>query len=562
MSKPSIILVDDDPQVLQAVERDMAAHYRADYRILRASSGDEALRTLHDVEARGDNVALMISDQKMPEMTGVELLTKARAESPLTRRVLLTAYADTEDAIRAINDARLDFYLTKPYDDPSTSLYPVVDDLLETWKSEHAQWAAQHSSDYAGIKIIGHRWSNTSHELKDMLARNQVPYKWLDLERDDEAKQYLETQSPRAPCLPVVIFPDGDVLEEPTFEQVSEKAGLQTKAGQPFYDLVIVGGGPTGLAAAVYGASEGLKTLLVEKEAPGGQAGTSSRIENYLGFPSGLSGADLARRAVAQARRFGVEILAPQSAKSLVCDGSYKRITLGDDSEIACHALLIATGVAYRRLDVPGAKKYEGAGVYYGAAITEALSCQDEEVFVIGGANSAGQGAMYLSQYASRVTILVRGESLEKSMSKYLIDQIDQTHNIHVRTLTEIVSVEGGEKIEAVVLRDACSGEDQTCPTSSVFVFIGAEPHTEWLGDSVRRDKNGFILTGPDLLTSEGKRPEGWSLKRDPYLLETSVPGVFAAGDVRHGAMRRVAAGVGTGSMSVQLIHEYLADVR
>jgi thioredoxin reductase (NADPH) len=562
MAKPGLIAVDDDPQVLAAVERDLIARYGGEYRVLRAESGKLVLDLIDQIAQRGDAVALILADQRMPGMSGVELLTKLRKLSPLSRRVLLTAYADTDAAIQAINDARLDYYLTKPYDDPANSIYPVIDDLLEIWKSEYAQWSADRTPDYKGIKVIGHRWSPASHDVKDLLARNQVPYKWLDIDRDAEAKEFLSSIEPRIPCFPVVIFPDGAVLEEPTPEQVSAKAGLNTRASHPFYDLVIVGGGPTGLAAAVYGASEGLSTLLIELHAPGGQAGTSSRIENYLGFPSGLSGADLARRAVTQARRFGVEILAPQYAKALHVRDNYRHIVLGNDTEVTCHAVLVATGVSYRKLEIEGADRFEGAGIYYGAAMTEALSCRDEDVFVIGGANSAGQGAMYLSQFARKVTILVRANSLEKSMSAYLIDQIKLTANIEVRTNTVLCAAHGTDYITEVEIDNTLTHDRSTCPAASVFVFIGAEPRTEWLDDQVRRDEHGFILTGPDLYTAVGKRPDGWPLQRDPYLLETSLPGVFAAGDVRHGAMRRVAAGVGTGSMSVQLIHQYLADVK
>ena len=555
MAKPSLIVVDDEPEVLRAVDRDLKSKYQAEYRVLRASSGAEVLELIAQLQQRAEPVAVVLADQRMPAMSGVELLAKVREVSAHTRRALLTAYSDTEAAIRAINDARIDYYLTKPWDPPEQNLYPIVDDLLEMWRGDYVP-------DFAGIKVVGHRWSPASHEVKDLLARNQVPYKWLDLERDAEAKKLADAMAPRIPCFPLVLFQDGTLLEEPSTQELADKIGLRTRAEQPFYDLVIVGGGPTGLAAAVYGASEGLSTLLVEQQAPGGQAGTSSRIENYLGFPSGLSGADLARRAVAQAKRFKAELLVPQSVKGLLIQENYKHIVLGDDSEITCHAVLIASGVSYRKLDVPGAEKFEGGGIYYGAAMTEALSCSDEEVFVIGGANSAGQGAIYLSGYARKVTILVRSDSLDKSMSKYLIDQIGQTKNIEVRTNTVLKRVCGDDKVDSVDIENTTTGEAQTCPAASVFVFIGAEPRTEWLDGQVARDEFGFILTGPDLMGDDGKRPDGWPLKRDPLLLETSIPGVFAAGDVRHGAMRRVAAGVGTGSMSVALVHQYLADVR
>ncbi len=553
-SKPSLIAVDDDPEVLRAVERDLRNRYGKDFRVMRCSTGAEVIELLQQLDQRGDPVAMILADQRMPEMTGVELLTKAITLAPTSKRVLLTAYSDTEAAIRAINDAHLDYYLTKPWDPPEASLYPVVDDLL-------ADWQAGYTPDFSGIKVIGHRWSQESHEVKNFLARNQVPYRWLDVERDTEAQKQVEGMGPKIPCMPLVVFEDGTVMEDPDLGEIATKVGLRTHAEQPFYDFVIVGGGPTGLAAAVYGASEGLSTLMIEAEAPGGQAGTSSRIENYLGFPSGLSGADLARRAVTQARRFGVEILA-QRAVGLHTQENYRHIALADSAEVACHAVLIATGVSYRKLDVPGAEKFEGAGVYYGAAMTEAISCKDESVYVIGGANSAGQGAMYLSRFASKVTMLVRADGLEKSMSKYLIDQIGDTKNIAVRTNSAVTTICGDQCVNSIDILDSVTGKTETVPAAAVFVFIGAEPHTDWLGDTIMRDKFGFILTGPQFLQADGKKPPQWPLKRDPYLLETSIPGVFAAGDVRHDAMRRVAAGVGTGSMSVQLIHQYLADVR
>jgi thioredoxin reductase (NADPH) len=555
MAKPTILAVDDDPQVLSVLDTDLKARYQGDYRILRASSGEEALGLLDRLKERSDPLALVIADQRMPGLSGVETLTQVRERVPDAKRVLLTAYADMDAAVRAINDAHLDYYLTKPWDPPSDNLYPVLDDQLQTWT--HCR-----IPEFEGVKVIGHRWSAASHEIKDLLARNQVPYRWLDIERDDEAKRIASGLAPRIPCFPIVKLSDGTLLEEPSESELAEKVGLRTRAGQPFYDLVIVGGGPTGLAAALYGASEGLSTLMIEQHAPGGQAGTTSRIENYLGFPTGVSGAELAKRAVMQVKRFNVEIVAPQSAHELQIDSDYRKLVLGDGSIVACHALLLAMGVSYRKLEVPGAEQFEGRGIYYGAALTEAISCADEDVFVVGGANSAGQGAMYLSQYAKSVGLLIRADSMEKGMSQYLVDQIKQVKNIKVYTDTVVTSIQGKECLEGAEIKNLVSGETAKCPASSVFVFIGAEPKTDWLGDTIARDDHGFILTGPDLKKGSDGPLKDWHLQRDPFLLETNVPGVFAAGDIRHGAVRRVAAGVGTGSTAVQLIHQYLADLK
>jgi thioredoxin reductase (NADPH) len=507
---------------------------------------------VQQLKLRNEPIALLVVDQRMPEVSGVEFLEQTIELFSETKRVLLTAYADTDAAIRAINNARLDYYLLKPWDPPEENLYPVLDDLIDDWQ-------ASYQPPFEGIRVLGHRWSPQSHQVKDFLARNQIPYQWLDVERDDEAQQLLTLAAePEAPCLPVVLFPDGSNLTRPSNLQVAEKLGLKTQATRPFYDLIIVGGGPAGLAAAVYGASEGLETVMIEQSAPGGQAGSSSRIENYLGFPVGLSGGDLARRAVTQARRFGVEILTPQTAKSVRIQESYRIITLADGSEISGHALLIATGVSYRRLDVPGLERLTGAGVYYGAAMTEAIACQGETVYVVGGANSAGQAAMYFSRYAKEVIMLVRSDSLTKSMSQYLIDQIAATENITVRTCTTVVEAKGESSLEAIVLADVQTGKQETVEASSLFIFIGAMPKTDWLADIVERDERGFLMTGIDLLR-DGKRPKGWTLDRTPFLLETSVPGIFAAGDVRYGSVKRVASGVGEGAIAVQLIHQYLS---
>jgi thioredoxin reductase (NADPH) len=552
MAKPAILAVDDDPEVLQAVTRDLRQRYGDRFRIIRANSGTAALEVVQQLKLRNEPIALLVVDQRMPEVSGVEFLEQTIELFSETKRVLLTAYADTDAAIRAINNARLDYYLLKPWDPPEENLYPVLDDLIDDWQ-------ASYQPPFEGIRVLGHRWSPQSHQVKDFLARNQIPYQWLDVERDDEAQQLLTLAAePEAPCLPVVLFPDGSNLTRPSNLQVAEKLGLKTQATRPFYDLIIVGGGPAGLAAAVYGASEGLETVMIEQSAPGGQAGSSSRIENYLGFPVGLSGGDLARRAVTQARRFGVEILTPQTAKSVRIQESYRIITLADGSEISGHALLIATGVSYRRLDVPGLERLTGAGVYYGAAMTEAIACQGETVYVVGGANSAGQAAMYFSRYAKEVIMLVRSDSLTKSMSQYLIDQIAATENITVRTCTTVVEAKGESSLEAIVLADVQTGKQETVEASSLFIFIGAMPKTDWLADIVERDERGFLMTGIDLLR-DGKRPKGWTLDRTPFLLETSVPGIFAAGDVRYGSVKRVASGVGEGAIAVQLIHQYLS---
>ncbi|MDJ0703239.1 MAG: FAD-dependent oxidoreductase, partial [Leptolyngbyaceae cyanobacterium MO_188.B28] len=484
----------------------------------------------------------------------VEFLEQAIDIFPTAKRVLLTAYADTDAAIRAINAARLDYYLLKPWDPPEEKLYPVLDDLLDDWQ-------ATFRPPFEGIRVISDRWSPQSHQTRDFLARNQIPYRWLDIERDTEAQQLLNfADGSDKADLPLVLFPDGARLNQPSNIQMAEKIGLQTQAEKPFYDLVIVGGGPAGLAAAVYGASEGLRTVMIEREAPGGQAGTSSRIENYLGFPVGLSGGDLARRAVTQAKRFGVEILTPQEATHVRMEDNYRIVTLSDGKEISCHALIMALGVSWRRLTAPGIDKFTGAGVYYGAAQTEAAACKDEDVYVVGGANSAGQAAMYFSRYARKVTMLVRGDSLAKSMSQYLIDQIGETDNIEVWTHSSVIETKGDTSLETIVVKNSVTGEIQTLPTQSLFIFIGAAPHTDWLEGQVARDERGFILTGPDLSRELG-RMKGWPLERAPFLLETNIPGVFAVGDVRHGSVKRVASGVGEGSICVQFVHRYLSQV-
>lgn len=551
MAKPVLLTVDDDPDVLQAIARDLRQQYGDRLRVVRADSGATALETLHQLKLKNETVATFLVDQRMPQMSGVEFLEQAIALFPSAKRVLLTAYADTEAAIRAINSARLDYYLLKPWDPPEERLYPVLDDLID-------DWFASFRPPFEGIRVIGNRWSPNSHQVKDFLARNQIPYEWLDVELSEEAQQLVQYADCSRLQLPLVLFPGGGSLLQPTPAQIAEKIGLQTQAGNPFYDLVIVGGGPAGLAAAVYGASEGLRTVMVEREAPGGQAGTSSRIENYLGFPVGLSGADLARRAVTQARRFGVEILSPQEVTGIRVQDPYRIVTLADGSEVSCHALILALGVSWRRLDIPGIDRLTGAGVYYGAAQTEAIACQDEDVFIVGGANSAGQAAMYFSKYARHITMLVRGESLVKSMSQYLIDQIESMPNISVEPYSSVIEAKGETSLEAITIANSATGETKTVPATSLFIFIGAEPRTGWLDGIVERDSKGFVLTGPDL---KAQKPKGWSLDRDPFLLETNIPGIFAVGDVRHNSVKRVASSVGEGSICVQFVHQYLSKV-
>jgi thioredoxin reductase (NADPH) len=471
---------------------------------------------------------------------------------PASKRTLLTDYADTDAAISAINLVKIDYYLMKPWDPPEDRLYPVLDDLL-------GDWLASYRPPFEGVRVIGHQWSSSSHQIKDFLARNQIPYQWLDVEKHTEAQKLLSLMEGKTD-LPMVLFSDGSSLSMPTPQQVAAKVGFKTRAEQPFYDLAIVGGGPAGLAAAVYGASEGLRTVMIENEAPGGQAGTSSFIENYLGFPSGLSGADLARRAVTQAKRFGVEILAPQEVIETTLGDSYRILKLADNSEINCRALVISTGVSYRKLDVPDADKLTGSGVYYGATMTEAINTQGEDVYVVGGANSAGQAAIHFAKYARRVTMLVRGESLAATMSSYLIDRINETDNIDVWPCTEVIEAIGDSRLEQLRLRDNKFGQEKIVESNRLFIFIGAAPRTQWLPEAVQRDANGFILTGSNLLVN-GKNPKGWTLERQPYLLETSVPGVFAAGDVRHQSVKRVASAVGEGSIAIQFVHQYLATL-
>jgi thioredoxin reductase (NADPH) len=613
--RPVLLTVDDDPNVLRAIERDLRQQYGSRFRILKADSGQKALELLKQLKLRNEPLALLLVDQRMPHMSGVAFLEQAMNIFPDAKRVLLTAYADTEAAIRSINKAKIDYYLMKPWDPPQEHLYPILDDLLDDW------WAS-FKHPFEGIRVIGLRWSPKSYEVKYFLARNGIPYQWLDFEDDEEARRLVsyvqsatknehsnfinaattttattpggsfsvldhnkaensnnnsvssirsEASSLSYPSsvnsssslhLPLVIFPDGSHMEEPSSSELAEKIGLKTRAQMPFYDLIIIGAGPAGLAAAVYGASEGLSTLLIERQAPGGQAGMSSNIENYLGFPSGLTGNNLARRAVAQAVRFGTEILTPQEVVSLRVNGPYRIVKVKDGTEISCHALIIACGVSYRNLDgVKGMEKLTGAGVYYGASMVDALSCKGEDVFMVGGANSAGQAAIHFAKYAKTVTLLVRGDSLNKSMSSYLVDQINETANIHVLLNSKVTEVHGENRLESITITNSQTGQIQTIPTSGLYIFIGAVPHTDGAAGLIELDANGFILTGPDLMQNGRKRPQGWTLDRQPFLLETNVPGIFAIGDVRHGSTKRVAAGVGEGSIAVQLVHQYLTRV-
>ncbi|HWF36533.1 MAG TPA: FAD-dependent oxidoreductase [Solirubrobacteraceae bacterium] len=544
--RPAILIVDDEPVVLAAVARDLRRGFGERFRILRSNSGSEALEVLRELRARGDQVAMLIADQRMPGMPGTQYLVEARKLVPDAKRVLLTAYADTEAAIAAINEVALDYYLLKPWDPPEEQLFPVVEDLLTTWEAGAAL-------DAGGVRLVGHRFSKESHDLRDFLVRNRVPGRWLDIERDSEARELLTVAGVAPDRLPVALLEDGTVLERPTILELAERLGVAGTPAQDHYDLVVVGGGPAGLAAAVYGASEGLKTVMVEREAPGGQAGQSSRIENYLGFPAGLSGSDLARRATDQARRLGAELLTVQEAVGLRAEGAARLVDLSGGGVLSASCVLVASGVSYRQLDTPGFPELTGAGVYYGAALTEARACAEQRVVVIGGANSAGQAAVFFSGYAGTVTMLVRGPSLERSMSRYLIEQIADLPNIKVRTQSSAIAAEG-EDGRLRRLRIQGPAGEETLEADACFVFIGASPLTDWLAGVVARDERGFILAGRDAQVS------GWPLHREPYVLETTVPGVFVAGDVRARSIKRVASAVGEGSMAVSLIHEYLVE--
>jgi len=552
VQKAAILSVDDDPEVSRAVTWDLRRHYGAEYRIVSASSGAEALSILEEYVLRDRPVALIAADQRMPEMTGVEFLERARHHVPEAKLVLLTAYADTDVAIKAINDIGLDYYLLKPWDPPEEKLYPVLDDLLSDWREGHRE-------DTASVRVVGDRWSERSYEIKTFLAGNYVPYRWLDLERSEEARQLQETAHATLADLPLVLVPDGETLRAPSTFDLARALGLRTSAGQPLYDLCIVGAGPAGLAAAVYGASEGLQTVVIEREAPGGQAGLSAAIENYLGFPKGLSGADLTHRAVAQARRFGAEMVLARDVVALESRGPVRAIRFADGGEVEARTVLVATGVSYRRLDVPDSDQFTGRGVYYGATASEARWCRGEEVCVVGGSNSAGQAALNLARFARQVNLLIRSDDLEKSMSRYLAERIRAAGNIAVRLRTEVVSVSGNGHLETVTVADFANATKETVLTNWLFVYIGATPHTDWLDPEVERDESGFVVTGQEMLTR--KAGPRWPLSRNPYPLETTLPGVFAAGDVRLESMKRVASAVGEGAMSVYLVHRYLATV-
>ena len=553
MTNPVILILDDEIQVLNAIERDLRQKYAKDYRIIKASSGKEALDTIEKLKQRNNPIALFLVDQRMPEMGGTEFLTKVKEIFPESKKALLTAYADTNAAISAINEVGLDYYFMKPWSPPEINLYPILNDLLSDWQ-------ANAETLFEGIRVAGTLWSASSHRVKDFLSRSQIPYQWLDIETNMDAMKMVEAINQEKHSLPVVFFPNGSVLVNPDITTLAEKVGLSTIAKQPYYDLIIVGAGPAGLSGAVYGASEGLHTLLIEKETTGGQAGTSSLIENYLGFPNGLSGADLARRATAQATRLGAEILTAQEVKSIRVEDPYRFVKLANGTELSCKALIIATGAEWRTLDLKGIDKLTGAGIYYGAALSEAAHYKERHIFIVGGANSAGQAAMFFSRFASMVTILVRGDSLEKGMSQYLVDQIYECKNIEVRLRTNIVEVSGNEKLESITIKNSDTKITENLPAAALFIFIGAQPHSELVANIVQRNPAGFILTGQDIKNNVDTSLK-WPLKRDPFMLETSTPGIFAVGDVRQNDVKRVASAVGQGSTAVSLIHQYLKTV-
>lgn len=551
--KPIIFSLDDDPQVLRSLKRDLRAAFKKEYRIISTISAHEALEALTELKKKGETIALFISDQRMPEMEGVDFLEKAKEVFPNAKRVLLTAYSDTNAAIKAINEVQLDYYLMKPWDPPSEKLYPVLNDLLDEW------WV-NYQPEFQGIKIVGYQYSPKSHNIKDFLAGNLIPYQWIDIDVNPKGQELLDLHQLDRKNLPLVLFDDGSFIANPSNQDIAKKVGMNPTAQSDLYDVVIIGAGPAGLAAAVYGGSEGLKTLLIEKRAPGGQAGTSSRIENYLGFPKGLSGADLARRAITQAERFGIEFLSPQEVTSIETEGNYKKITLADNAIINSKSVIITTGVDYRRLPAEGVDQFTGAGVYYGAATTEAHGCRNKEVYIVGGGNSAGQGAVYLSQFAKKVNILIRKPDLSVSMSSYLIDQINAIDNIEVHGRRQVAKAQGDGHLEHLCIENLDDGSLYEVRADSLFIFIGARPFTQWLEGHVIRDKKGFVETGKELLQYEEFK-KVWKKNREPFFLETCEPGIFAAGDVRAGAMNRVASAVGEGAMAIKFVHEYLAEI-
>lgn len=551
--KPIIFSIDDDPQVLRSLKNDLRNAYKNEYRIFSTDSPLEALKSLPELKKQGETVALFLSDQRMPNMLGVEFLEQAKIYFPEAKRVLLTAYSDTEAAIRAINNVGLDHYLIKPWDPPSEKLYPVIDKLLDQWQNNYIP-------EFHGIRLIGYQYVPKSHEIKDFLAGNLFPYQWLDITNDERAKEWLNLHNLETKDLPVVLLEDGSPLVNPSITELATKLGLATQALQETYDVTIIGAGPAGLAAAVYGGSEGLKTLLIERRAPGGQAGTSSRIENYLGFPDGLSGSDLTRRAITQATRLGAEFLSSTGVDKIEIEGDYKKLTLKDGNQINTKSVIIATGVDYRKLPAKGADQFTGAGVYYGAATTEANACRDKQIYVVGGGNSAGQGAVYLSQFANKVHIVIRREDLTATMSSYLIDQIKAIPNIEILDRTEIIEALGHDSLECVVLENVETKETRQVKADSLFIFIGTRPASEWLPSNILVDDKGFIETGKEL-KQYPQFKSIWKRQREPFLLETCQPGVFAAGDVRAGAMNRVASAVGEGAMAIKFVHEYLAEV-
>ncbi|HEY5731849.1 MAG TPA: FAD-dependent oxidoreductase [Anaerolineales bacterium] len=551
MAKPVIFSLDDDPSVLNSVERDLRARYGKEYRILPINAGKAALEYLKKMEKRNETIALFLVDQRMPEMSGTDFLEEAIKIFPQAKRVLLTAYADTEAAIDSINEIRLDYYLMKPWHPPEERLYPVLDELLEDWK-------IRARLPYDGIRVAGALWSLPSHQVKDFLTRHQIPYQWLDVEKDPDARKLVEGDSTEITKLPVVFFPDGNVLTQPDLKHLADKVGLQTKAELPFYDIIVVGSGPAGLASAVYAGSEGYRCLVVEKSAPGGQAGSSPKIENYLGFPSGISGDDLTRRAVSQAKRFGVEILSAQEAVQITVRDAYRIVTLADGTELSCHAVLVATGASFHMLRMPGADTLTGAGIYYGAAYTEAMHYKDKDVFVVGGANSAAQGALYLTRFARKVSVLIRGA--EPTASKYLVDAMEENEKLELMLNTDLMELKGETTLEQIVVKNTLTNEMQTFDASALFVFIGVRPQSNLVANLVKRNEKGYIYTGTDLIVDK-KPPQGWTLERAPFLLETSIPGIFAAGDVRYGTNHRVASAAGEGAIAFALMKEYLKSL-